>query len=215
MEKLKNIKKSYLTAFIVGIAAILVGTSYAVIYQLYIKGTDIGIGGTSSSFFEGMQGLSAPVKMMMFSVPDTAMQLKLETTGYINASNIVLIKESDVADKAQKGRFRITNEEYSDTLAYSITLSKLSISPNLQVEDFKWQLYDYNNQVIVNSGTFNNVSTSSLELLTYQDIAPRTAHQYELRLWIQENELDQTNLMNGSFSGKIKISAFESKGEIK
>ena len=212
MKKEPKIKKVYVIAIILTIILLLIGSSYAVIYQIYVKGTDTGISGTSASYFEGMQGMSAPVQMMMFSIPGSNAQIKLETTEYIESNNLLLIKSSEVEDKSQKSRFRVTNEEYNNILTYSISLTELNISTNLQVEDFKWQLFDYNNSVIVASGNFSNISTDSLILANNININTRTAHQYELWLWIEEIDLDQRYLLNGSFSGKIKIEAVLADG---
>jgi len=206
MKKEKKTKKNYVITILLIMILLLVGSSYA-IYQIYVKGKDTGISGTSSSYFEGMQGMSAPLQTMMFSIPNSSVQIKLETTEYIKASNLLLIKPSEVEDKSQKSRFRVTNEDYDNILTYSVLLTELKISPNLQVENFKWQLFDYNNSAIVASGNFNNVSIDSLILMNNININTRTAHQYELRLWIEETKEDQRYLLNGSFSGKIKIEA--------
>ncbi|MDD2409960.1 MAG: hypothetical protein PHD03_04520 [Bacilli bacterium] len=206
MKKEKKTKKKYFITILLIIILLLIGSSYA-IYQIYVKGKDTGISGTSSSYFEGMQGMSAPLQTMMFSIPNSSVQIKLETTEYIKASNLLLIKPSEVEDKSQKSRFRVTNEDYDNILTYSVLLTELKISPNLQVENFKWQLFDYNNSAIVASGNFNNVSIDSLILMNNININTRTAHQYELRLWIEETKEDQRYLLNGSFSGKIKIEA--------
>ncbi|MDD3896026.1 MAG: hypothetical protein PHP49_03260 [Bacilli bacterium] len=211
MKKEPKIKKVYVVAIILTTILLLIGSSYAV-FQMYVKGTDTGISGTSASYFEGMQGMSGPVQMMMFSIPGSNAQIKLETTEYIESNNLLLIKSSEVEDKSQKSRFRVTNEEYNNILTYSISLTELNISTNLQVEDFKWQLFDYNNSVIVASGNFSNISTDSLILANNININTRTAHQYELWLWIEEIDLDQRYLLNGSFSGKIKIEAVLADG---
>lgn len=197
MKKTKKINKFYLMLTILFITFLIVGTTYAY-YQIYVKGDDPGITGSSSQFFEGLETEN-------FYIQLSKIQIKLETTGYINTQNLLLIKPIDISDKSEKSKFRVTNEDSDNIITYSISLTELSVSQNLQVEDFKWQLYNHSTSEIISSGNFTKANTDTLLLKNDIDINPRNAHQYELRLWIEEKETDQRYLLNGSFSGKIKI----------
>lgn len=204
MEKLKKLNKLYFSLFILTILFLIVGSTYAY-YQIYVKGEDTGIKGSSAEFFEGMQGIQQ--EEMLFT-PNSDVQMKLETTGYIKASNLLLIKPIDIEDKSQKGYFRVTNKDYNNKINYSISLVELSVSPNLQVTDFKWQLVMHNTKEVISSGDFASANANTLLLKNDIIIDTRTAHEIELRLWIEENDKDQRYLLNGSFIGKIKIEGF-------
>lgn len=198
---MKKRNRFYLILTILFAIFLIIGSSYAY-YQIYLKGDDTGIKGTSSQFFEGIQGLEQEIIQLSNG------KIKLETTGYINAKNLLLIKPIDIEDKSEKSKFRVTNEDYDNLILYSISLTELIISQNLQVTDFKWQLFNHNTSETIVSGDFTKASTDTFLLKNDISIEPRSAHEYELRLWIEENNKDQRYLLNGSFSSKIKIESY-------
>lgn len=198
---MKKRNRFYLILTILFAIFLIIGSSYAY-YQIYLKGDDTGIKGKSSQFFEGIQGLEQEIIQLSNG------KIKLETTGYINAKNLLLIKPIDIEDKSEKSKFRVTNEDYDNLILYSISLTELIISQNLQVTDFKWQLFNHNTSETIVSGDFTKASTDTFLLKNDISIEPRSAHEYELRLWIEENNKDQRYLLNGSFSSKIKIESY-------
>jgi len=185
MEDNRNRKKTYrILVTIAIIIPIVIAISYAY-FQAAILGEDAGISGKSTNKFE--------------------IDLVTENNGYINATNVVLIKEENIAIDSEKGFFKVVSGDNKNYINYSLSLTELTISANLQVADFKWQLVRDNE--VVASGNFGGVSTNSMSLINDVQIANNDTHEYEFRIWLQETSYDQIDMIGGTFSAKITMTA--------
>ncbi|MDD4809553.1 MAG: hypothetical protein PHP12_05930, partial [Bacilli bacterium] len=110
-----------------------------------------------------------------------------------------------VPEYSQKGNFKVVSGNNDHYIYYTLSLSELTLSSNLQVADFKWELLKDNNSHA--SGTFNGVSQNSMTLASDIVIGANETANYELRLWIEESGGDQYYLIGGTFVGKINMVA--------
>lgn len=130
------------------------------------------------------------------------------TNQYINVTNAMPINESDKEEKADHTDFTLTL--LKDTgINYNVLLTNLNISDNLKIADFKWELLEDDN--LIASGNFAGVGELTEmqlnnELLTLES----GSKNYVFRLWISNTPDDQSDLLGGTFSGKIKIVSIES-----
>lgn len=169
------------------IVPIILGISYAY-FLAVIKGDNTTANGTATDKFD--------------------INLITDDNGYINATNIMPIESTEVATKANQGKFRVQAGANKNAVNYSISLTELSVSTNLQNSSFKWSLECTNDSTKNTSGTFEGASGSSLLLLNSLSLYPSNYDDYIFRIWLENSEdTDQTAMMNGSFSGKITISA--------
>lgn len=145
----------------------------------------------------------------------TAGTLKVDftITDKISNSNIMLIKDSDRATRAESIPFSVSN---NGNLAgqYMIYLTDLSISNNLKSEDFKWELIK--NGTTTYAGNFTTATSGTLFPLTSiaqggsvtpvsQSLAVGSTDNYVLRVWLSETQEDQTSLLGGTFSAKVQM----------
>jgi len=161
--------------------------------------------GLSYAFFtNGSQGSPSNVS----GVADNfIINLVTPTNGYITASNVVLIKASEVATKAEKGTFSVVTGNNQNIVKYSLGLTSLSVSSNLQHVDFKWSLVCINDSTKSVAGTFAGASTAQMTLKEELLIPGNATDEYELFIWLEETSQDQLALMGGSFSGKVTLTA--------
>ena len=185
MENNKNKKRIFrFSVFLAIIIPVILSLSFAY-FQAIITGEDAGVTSTSTDTFD--------------------IELITENDGYINAIDLLLITPEEVAEHSQKGYFKVVSGSNEHYVYYTLSLSEITISSNLQVDDFKWQLLKDN--IEHSSGTFNGVSQNSMTLASNILIGANETANYELRLWIEETGVDQISLMNGSFVGKVSMVA--------
>ena len=96
-------------------------------------------------------------------------------------------------------------------VAASISLVNIEIDSALKTSDFRYELYFDDGSSPVASGTFADLGTDTSIVLTDMTILDTGTHTYELRVWLQETGISQNNLMNKSFSAKIKVASAYSK----
>ena len=133
--------------------------------------------------------------------------LLTENDGYINSKDMLLIKTEDIETKSQKGKFKVVSGNNKNDITYSISLSNITISNNLLSEDFKWTIIKLPQKNTIAQGNFKDVTGNSMTLIKDLEINPNKTDEYELRIWIEETEDNQLNLMNKVFSAKISISS--------
>ncbi len=123
--------------------------------------------------------------------------------------NILPIYDDDRYNYAGKNSFSVTIGEKlkNYTSGVEISLGNIIISEELKNANFKYELLE-NNQVIA-SGDFSNIGNnkkmtlkpmSTLQLTEYP-----TTINYDLYIWLSENEDNQNNLMNKVFSAKVNV----------
>ncbi len=207
-----NKRKVVISLIIIVVAILLIsGVSFAY-FQLNIKGEDAGITGYTGSVFP--QSADGPT-IKNYYLSGIEVSLETKENGFINSSSINLIKQHEISNKAEKSHFIVVNRDYNNQVKYSVSLAELAISPNLQDEDFKWQLVKFGTDSEIASGNFQNAKEDVLKITDEIILNPRTAHEYELRLWIEETEKIQNHLLEGSFDGKISISVSVVNGHLK
>lgn len=194
---MKKKQTTYIILALILLLLLTIGISYA-FTGAKIKGRDTNIAGESNNAFK-------VTTKEIFDIPLSNKKIQLETDGFIASNNILLINDEDRDIYSEKGYFRVINLDYDDELIYNIYFNELIITENLQNENFKWELVDLESKTPIIDGNFNEVSEDSLLLLEDIVIPPRSAQEYELRIWLSETEEIQNNLLDGNFSSKIYI----------
>src|SRR5574344_110081 len=182
MEKKKSYKYLIMIAIII---PVLFGISYAY-YLAVIKGNNSSVKGTATNTFD--------------------INLVTDSGGYITATNMIPIVSDDIANLSNKGVFKVVAGNNEHKVTYSLSLTNISISSNLKVADFKWDLINKDTSTSIASGNFASVS-STLTLASNLTIEANTTTNYELRIYILETDSDQTSQMNGTFSAKVTLTA--------
>ncbi len=164
---------------------------------------------------------------------DTSLQagtLRIDTnldSDSINAINnlkLHLIESADIEKKAESVSFYVKNTAESNISAeYDIYLTDISLSKNLYSKYFKWELL--NGTTSIGNGTFENVtrtdtpgdSESNTTLTNVEriklntnkiTIAPDSTDNLIFRMWLENNnEINQIELTNGNFLGKLYLEA--------
>lgn len=171
-----------------------------VVFLVIIVG--IGIASSYAYFTNEVTGQESETN---FRVQATNFNVNFLTSKYINMSGALPIDSSEISSKAEHTDFTVSVSNNS-SVKYDIYLSNISISNNLKVADLKWQLLS--NDIIINSGNFANIGeTTDLQLNQNNIVLESGSNSYVFRIWIENTENDQSALLNGTFSGKIKISA--------
>lgn len=138
------------------------------------------------------------------------LDIEFLTSQYINEPNLMLVKDSERQANAPFTSFAITSKSTSTiSTKYTLYLTDLTISDNFLSNDFKWELVQKtdNGELQVARGSFVNAESGKDYTLTTTDmiIAPQDTQQYIFRIWLSYTDGDQSNLFNGSFSGKIAL----------
>ena len=207
-------KKSSIPKFIILVMALVV----------------ITVGSTYAYFTNGLQGSATETKGSAAKFDITS---SLETANAISAPDLRLIESTEVATKAQKVNFTVENPS-SSTIdgQYWVFIKDITITKNLYSEDFKWELLIDNQKTITGefngaSGNFkdnatrkdativgeaDNVPTTAMDMRLNSELTPITipvgkTHNLELRLWLENADRDQLDLLNGSFNGKLYLEA--------
>ena len=150
---------------------------------------------------------------------------------YVGDSNITKdlflpISASEIEQHSAIANFTVKGAESNPTdkdIIYDITLTNIDITDGLLDENFKFELYKNNTKI--SEGNFSNlqVEKSNGTLKYYQRAIlnenvmnlPRytdTADSFQLRIYILDNGLDQSNLMGQSFKANIEIATYTTKG---
>ena len=151
-------------------------------------------------------------------------ETNLETVAEINNTKLRLINSTDIEANAENVSFYVKNTSTSTVNAdYFIYLTDITLSKNLYSNYFKWQLLK--DDEILASGDFasvdrtdtpqtdeaNNVTTTieNIQLNTEAIRLPvNTTQNLSLRMWLENDEnVNQINLINGNFSGKLYLEA--------
>ena len=139
-----------------------------------------------------------------------------ETGEYINNTSLWPISDNDVLTDGEKSVFSVKRSSTNtvDNVYYNISLSDIVLTNNYKSEYIKWRLYDTSeptsSTVPISYGTFENIgSSTSLQFNSARISLPNNVtHNYSLYIWISNNENEnQTQLLNGSLEGKITITA--------
>lgn len=180
----------------------------------------------SYSFFnmqvEGEVTPNTPNGGGKFSVTTT-----LNDSDIINAAELALIDGANYLTEAEKVSFSITNSANSNLNAkYTIDIVEMTLSKNLASKYFKWAIAvndevkisgDFADETIAPEGTSD---TTLAENLTKHLITEENALSLNIGatdnlvfyMWLENDEaVDQLYLTNGTFKGKLSMSAVPSK----
>lgn len=164
-------------------------------------------GAVSFAYFNVIPKIVDPNGNREAIVTTNYLDFDFETAQYIKNENLILVKPENVATDSDKIKFTITKKDNIDyAIRYNIYMTDFVISDNLKTNDFKWDLLE--NGVSINNGTFNNATSGDDYLFTISPVILNDkSASYELRVWLEETEIDQSGLFNGNFSGKLEITA--------
>lgn len=152
-------------------------------------------------FFANIRGEATNIEAT--AVNNFDLNLVTENGGYISATNIVPIPDSDIDAYASVGTFKVVAGDNAYPINYSISLTDITITNGLKNADFKWKLL--RNNIELATGSFENYTSGDLTLKTDFLIEPNTIDDYKILIWIKETTADQSGVLNQSFKGKVKI----------
>lgn len=99
-----------------------------------------------------------------------------------------------------------------DALA-TITLNVESITTNLAISAFKWEVYQDSNTTPINSGTFNGVTNNSKIDLIENYLVTNTDTTFTIKLWLNGDETTNS-VANQTLSAYIDASAVNAPANI-
>ena len=146
-------------------------------------------------------------------------------TDRISNDNILLIKDEKREEKAETLDFTVSNNGRGTLDAvYYVYLTDVNITNNLKSPDFKWELIKNDDTVF--TGNFSSAETNTDFTITSetnngivipvkQELSVGQVDRYKLRIWLSETEGDQNSLLNGSFSGKVRVTSTQLTGSEK
>ncbi len=161
-----------------------------------------GIAGLTIAYFRSR------AESEKFIITSKSMTIKFDDPdgSLIRATEIEPITESEILTKATKKTFSISKLENTSKDVYvKIGLGNLSLTDNFKDYDLKWALYQGNNKVT--TGTFVQTldGSTSINLANNILLNSTTPIEYNLYIWINETNQDQSELMNGTLTGKIIV----------
>lgn len=144
------------------------------------------------------------------TVTNANLDIEFLTSQYINEPSMMLIKDADRQNSTAYTNFTITSKSTSTMTAnYTLYLTDFTISTNFISEDFKWELTKKGDsgETTIATGNFSNAVSGKDYTLTTDEItiSPSETQQYVFRIWLSYADRDQSNLLEGSFSGKIGL----------
>lgn len=144
------------------------------------------------------------------TVTNANLDIEFLTSQYINEPRMMLINDADRQNSTAYTNFTITSKSTSTMTAnYTLYLTDFTISTNFISEDFKWELTKKGDsgETTIATGNFSNAISGKDYTLTTDEItiSPSETQQYVFRIWLSYADRDQSNLLEGSFSGKIGL----------
>lgn len=144
------------------------------------------------------------------TVTNANLDIEFLTSRYINEPKMMLINDADRQNSTTYTNFTITSKSTSTMTAnYTLYLTDFTISTNFISEDFKWELTKKGDsgETTIATGNFSNAVSGKDYTLTTDEItiSPSETQQYVFRIWLSYADRDQSNLLEGSFSGKIGL----------
>ena len=129
------------------------------------------------------------------------------TSEYISTSIAIPILEEDIDKYSEKNNFfvNVKKSELDTELVVSVSLVDIMIDNALMTEEFKIDLY-YQGELLKNiSGADIEDKTVEVMELASTLIDNFTDNNFELRVYILDNGMDQSELMNKTFAAKIEV----------
>lgn len=132
-------------------------------------------------------------------------------TEYITTNQISPIYDEDRYMYANKNSFIITIGEnlLNYEVGIEIALNNINMSNELKIKNYKYELLK--DGVSVTKGDFSTLGeATTLKLSPMTVITPENypqTYNYELFIWLSEDETNQNDLMNKEFSAKVDINS--------
>ena len=131
------------------------------------------------------------------------------TTGmYIDTKTAVPIKKEEIPEYSEKNKFSISlnRDDLVGRILINVSLTNINIDDLLKNENFKYDLL-YNEEII-ESGNFSQISNKEKFKLANNIILDEIDNNdFELRIYLLDNDSNQNDLMNKTFQGTISINA--------
>lgn len=151
----------------------------------------------------------------------------LDSVNTINAAQLALINSENYENEAEKVSFAVTNSSTSEVKAkYTINLEEMTISKNLASKYFKWALVingesdskqifsgDFADANIAVEGNSDTTTVGNLSKVLINDenaivLDIGKTDSLVFYIWLENDDtVDQLYLTNGTFSGKLSMSA--------
>ncbi len=139
-----------------------------------------------------------------FEISNENVEIELITENeYISATDLSLIESNNISKDSKKHQFKVVTGPNEQYISYNLSLSDLTISSNLRVSDFKWQLL--RGDTTISNGTFKGITENNMNLAKNLQIDKNTIDDFELRIWLEKTDNDQQKLLNGTFSAKLLL----------
>ena len=136
-------------------------------------------------------------------------------TEYLYSKETMPIHDEDRYNYGNKNSFIITiGENLSQyQTGIEISLKDIVMANELKIPNYKYELLQ--NGAIVASGNFENIGSSrDLILMPMTELHPKTypeTYNYELYIWLSDDQTDQNDLMNKGFRAKINVNSATKK----
>ncbi len=139
-------------------------------------------------------------------------------TNNLKVDNIVPIYDKDMQTKANRITFNAYNEG-TMTGYMDISIEDIVIPEELESLEFKWAIYETDENYTdlkskVNNGNFRNIENDKQLLANNIKIEPKERKYYNLYIWIRETDLNQDEMKDKTFSGKIVIRGNQEEGQM-
>ena len=128
-----------------------------------------------------------------------------QTGMYIDTKTALPITKDQIDDYSEKNKFSINlnSEDLVGKLLVDISLVNIEIDELLKNDNFKYELL-YNG-TSVNTGNFSNIEENKINLGTNIILDSINNNDFELRIYILDDDTDQNILMNKTFKGTISV----------
>lgn len=151
--------------------------------------------GTSFAYFK-IAGETA-----VQEITTTDLRMSFVEGELLKSSRLQPIVYEDIQTKAAKKTFTITNTG-NEKMFIHISMEDIVLPEALKRYDFMWALYE--GDINISNGSFEYVSSTSVDVGPYQVFEAGETKTYSLYVWIEETNLDQSDMMGQMFSAKVK-----------
>jgi len=152
-------------------------------------------------------------------------ETSLSSVTAFNATNMVLINEEEIEEKAESISFTVKPKNTNSKAGkFNVYLKDISISNGLIDSSFKWQILM--DGKVIDSGDFSTIESKGIKSTTVNDTETMKYYDsfdlksniefngfnessIEIRVYLlNDSTINQNNLMNGTFQGKVGIEAY-------
>ena len=152
------------------------------------------------SFSEGSTSFNA-------STNNDDISVSFRKGDYIDTDIAVPIDSSQVDKYSEKNNFviKVKDSDIENSILVTISLVDISISPSLQNENFKVDLYYQGSSVASYGGNTIGTSGATTKTLANVSLDNNIDNNFELRVYILDNDTDQSSMMNQTFQARVQV----------